>query len=66
MLADASSKQKLRQKSQQKKESWRGFGEPASAQLQETNAAIYNDFDLYQSLLSDFLAQHENGGAVHE
>ena len=59
-IADPTSLQKLREKSHQKKESWRTFGSPIESQLEETNKSIYNDFDLYQSLLSDFLKEHES------
>lgn len=48
-------------KSQLKRESYKVFGHGMVDLTKESDSNIFNDFDFYQILLKDFLANNGNG-----
>eukprot|EP00347_Sterkiella_histriomuscorum_P006693 403351797 len=57
------SRQKLREKSNLKRDHYRILGRKADDLANEKDPNIFNDFDFYQVLLKDFLANADGSGA---
>ena len=62
MMGNEESKARIIEKTQVKRDTYRVLGRPAEDLHKERDADIFNDFDFYQVLLSDFLQTNELDG----
>ena len=59
LMTNEESKARIIEKTQMKRDTYRVLGRPVEDLHKEKDACIFNDFDFYQVLLSDFLQSNE-------